>query len=49
MLNGDGRENSKKNKSIGLFSSTRFFVHFFDVVWHGYDVKLPSYTSYEGK
>ena len=47
MLNGDGNENSKKN-SIGLFSSTLFFVHFFDVVLHGYDVKLPSYTSYEG-
>ena len=31
MLNGDGdgNKNSKKKKSICLFSSTRFFVHFF--------------------
>ena len=50
MLNGDSKENSKKKKSIGLFSSTLFFIHydFVDVVLHGYDVKLPSYTSYEG-
>ena len=50
MLNGDGdgNKNSKKKKSIGLFSSTLFFVHFFDVVLLGYNVKLPSNTSYEG-
>ena len=29
MLNGDSKENSKKKKkSIGLFSSTLFFIHF---------------------
>ena len=50
MLNGDGdgNKNSKKKKLIGLFSSTLFFVHFFDVVLLGYNVKLPSNTSYEG-
>ena len=51
MLNGDGDENSKKKKKKKIKRSIQqhtFFVHFFDVVLHGYDVKLPSYTSYEG-
>ena len=54
MLNGVGNENDK-NKSKGLISqkdnfalATHFFVHFYDVVLHNYNVKIPIYTSYVG-
>ena len=47
MLSGEGNENGEKTK-IGLISKTAtlrvqhtFFVHFFAVVLHDYNVKLP--------
>ena len=48
MLSGEGKENGEK-KTIGLISNkkqlcmccTLFFVHFFAVVLHDYNVKLP--------
>ena len=49
MLNGDGdgNKNSKKNQQVYL--AAHFFSYFFlDVVLLGYNVKLPSNTSYEG-
>ena len=46
MLSGEGNENGKK-KTIGLISKKAtlhvqhtFFVHFFAVVLHNYNVKL---------
>ena len=47
MLSGEGNENGEK-KTIGLISKKEtlyaqhtFFVHFFAVVLHDYNVKLP--------
>ena len=47
MLSGEGNENGEKTK-IGLISKKAtwhvehtFFVHFFAVVLHDYNVKLP--------
>ena len=47
MLSGEGNENGEKT-TIGLISKKAtlhvkhtFFVHFFAVVLHDYDVKLP--------
>ena len=47
MLSGEGNENDEKT-TIGLISKKAtlhvqhtFFVHFFAVVLHDYDVKLP--------
>ena len=47
MLSGEGNENSEKT-TIGLISKKAtlhvqhtFFVHFFAVVLHDYNVKLP--------
>ena len=55
MLSDNGNENVQ-NKTVGLISKTtalhvqyNFFVHFFAVVLHQYNMKLPSYTFYEGK
>ena len=42
------RQREQQKKSIGVFSSALFSYIFYDVVLHGYNVKLPSYTSYEG-
>ena len=54
MLSGEGKENGEKT-TIGLISKTETlhvqhtsFVHFFAVVLHDYNVKLPSYTFYGG-
>ena len=54
MLNRDRNKNSKK-KIIGLirkknsFSlAAHFFVHFFAVVLHNYNIELPGYTFYRG-
>ena len=52
MLSGEGNENCKK--TIGLISkkatlqarSAHFFVHFFAVVLHDYNVKLQQFLSY---
>ena len=49
MLSGDGNKNSKKKKKTGLIRKKKttlhvqhtFFVHFFAVVLHDYNVKLP--------
>ena len=48
MLSGEGNENGKKKTTIGLLSKKAtlhvqhtFFVHFFAVVLHDYNVKLP--------
>ena len=53
MLSGEGNENGEK--TIGLISTKETlyvqhtsFVHFFAVVLHDYNVKLPSYTFYGG-
>ena len=47
MLSGEGNENGEKT-TIALFSKKTtlhvqhtFFVHFFAVVLHGHNVKLP--------
>ena len=47
MLSGNGNKNSRK-KSVGLISKNTtlhvqhtFYVHFFAVVLHDYNVKLP--------
>ena len=47
MLSGEGNENGEKT-TIGLISKKAtlhvqhtFFVHFFTVVLHDYNVKLP--------
>ena len=58
MLSGKGNENGEKT-TIGLISKKAtlhvqhtFFVHFFAVVLHDYNVKLqklPSYTFYDGR
>ena len=48
MLSGEGNENGKKT-TTGLISKKSnfaraahfFFVHFFAVVFHDYNVKLP--------
>ena len=52
MLSGEGNENGEKT-TIGLISKKETlhvqhtsFVHFFAVVLHDYNVKLPSYTFY---
>ena len=52
MLSGEGNENGEKTK-IGLISKKAtlhvghtFFVHFFAVVLHDYN--LPGYTFYGG-
>ena len=52
MLSGEGNENGEKT-TIGLISKKAtlhvqhtFFVHFFAVVLHDYNVKLPGYTFY---
>ena len=54
MLSGEGKENGEKT-TIGLISKKETlhvqhtsFVHFFAVVLHDYNVKLPSYTFYGG-
>ena len=54
MLSGEGNENGEKT-TIGLISKKETlyeqhtsFVHFFAVVLHDYNVKLPSYTFYGG-
>ena len=48
MLSGDGNKNSRKKKSVGLISKNTtlhaqhtFYVHFFAVVLHDYNEKLP--------
>ena len=41
MLNGEGNENSKKITTIGPISKIA-------IVFHDYNVKLPSYTFYGG-
>ena len=43
MLSNEGNEKGEKKTTIGLISkkATSFFVHFFAVVLHGYNVKLP--------
>ena len=49
MLGGEGNENGEKKTSRSLSlarkqlstCSTLFFVHFFAVVLHDYNVKLP--------
>ena len=52
MLSGEGNENVKKKTAIGLFSKKTtlhvqhtffsfFLVHFFPVVLHDHNVKLP--------
>ena len=48
MLSSDGNKNSQKNQYMGLISKKTtlqvqhtFFVHFFAVVVHDYNVKLP--------
>ena len=50
MLSGEGNENSE-NTIVGVISKKAifhvqhtFFVHFFAVVLHDYNVKLPGYT-----
>ena len=46
MLSGEGKENSEKT-TIGLISkkatwrAAHFFEHFFAVVLHDYNVKVP--------
>ena len=35
---------SKKENNLAC--AAHFFVHFFDIVSHNYNVKIPSYTSY---
>ena len=52
MLSGEGNENCKKT-TIGLISKKAtlhvqhtFFVHFFAVVLHDYNVKLQQFLSY---
>ena len=57
MLRGEGNEHGEKT-TIGLISknnnfarAAHFFVHFFAVVLHDYNVKLPEtscYAFYEG-
>ena len=55
MLSGDGHENVQ-NKTVGLISKKtalhlqhNFFLHFFAVVLHQFNMKLPSYTFYGGE
>ena len=58
MLSGERNENGKKNNNNNNRSNQQksdfaraahfFIVHFFGVVLHDYNVKLPSYTFYEG-
>ena len=50
MLSGDGNENSKKKKSVGLISKKttlhvqhNFFVHFFAVVLHDYNATARNF------
>ena len=33
-------------KESNLACAAHFFLHFFDIVSHNYNVKIPSYTSY---
>ena len=58
MLSGEGNEKGEKQQWVKLAKkqlctcSTLFFVHFFAVVLHDYNVKLqklPSYTFYDGR
>ena len=52
MLSGDDNENSQKqsvdlvSKITTLHMQHTFFVHFFAVVLHDYNEKLPGYTFY---
>ena len=52
MLNGHDNENGKKRVYLAKNNFARLlstlFLHFFAVVWHDYNVKLLSYTFYEG-
>ena len=58
MLRGERNENGKKKtdnnnrsnqqKSDFARAAHFFSIHFFGVVLHDYNVKLPSYTFYEG-
>ena len=55
MLSGEGNVGERWTTSIGLISRKAtlhvqhtFFVHFFGVVLHDYNVKLPVYTFYGG-
>ena len=54
MLSGEGNENGEKttvgliSKKVTLHLEHTFFVRFFAVVLHHYNVKLPSYTFYTG-
>ena len=47
-------DRQKRDTTIGLMSKKQlctcstFFVHFFPVVLHDYNVKLPNYTFYVG-
>ena len=51
MLSGKGDENSDKTtkgliiKKVTLHAQHTFFVHFFAVVLHDYNVKLPETSS----
>ena len=53
-LGGEGNENGEKttvgliSKKVTLHLEHTFFVRFFAVVLHHYNVKLPSYTFYTG-
>ena len=54
MLNGDGNESGKKTsrfnekKNNNFVRAAHFFVHFFVVGLHDYNVKHLIYTSYVG-
>ena len=56
MLISDGKKNGdkinrsyqQKEKKQLCTHNTLFFIHFFDVVLHDYNMKLSSYTSYVG-
>ena len=55
MLSGEGNAGERWKTTIGLISKKETlhvqhtsFVHFFAVVLHDYNVKLPSYTFYGG-
>ena len=47
MLSGEGNENGEKNNNRSNYQKSNFaraahfFVHFFAVVLHDYNVKLP--------
>ena len=43
-----GQNNRSNEQKTTLHVQHTFFVHFFPVVLHDYNVKLPNYTFYGG-